>query len=305
MVPTPHPPRLRRVVASALVGAIASVLVVSCALFGTDVGAEGVDVRWVDVDGQNGREALVVAPEGHFTGSSGSTELPLVVVLHGLGLDAEEMARLAEWPAAARDTGFVAVFGQGIEESWNAGQCCGASVELQTNDVAYLDALIAQMVAEEGVDPDRVYLTGYSNGAMMTYLYSCLAPDAIAGAASVAGTNFSDCEPGGAVDFLQVSGADDPVIPVLGGDSSLPGLPEVPPVEGSMLAVAAAAGCEQPGGFELNGIVSFQGEECSTGARVRYDVISGLGHDYPTAAMSPDYVAVDKILEFWGFTATS
>ncbi len=285
--------------------ALTCLAAVSCGLFGTDLGVAGVEAHWVSVDGQNGRKALVVVPEDHFTGSSGSPDLPLVVILHGLGEDAETMARQATWPQAARDDDFVAVFPQGVDDSWDAGGCCGLAAETDVNDVAFIDSLISQMVAEEGVDPAQVYLTGWSNGAMMTYLYACRAPDGLAGAASVAGTNFSDCVPGGAVDFMQISGGDDPVVPVLGGESSLPGLPEVPSVEESMLEVAAAAGCAEPSGSEVDGIVSFEGVGCTDGTLVQYDVIQGLGHQYPTAENSPNFIAVDKILEFWGLRDTS
>ncbi len=279
--------------------AVGLVVASGCGLFGTDLGVDGVESRWVDIDNQNGRSVLLV--EQSDRDPDEADPVPLVINLHGLGSDAEEMARMATWPEASRDGGFVTVFPQGVEQSWNAGRCCGAASEQGVDDVAFLDAVVAQMVAEEGVDPERIYLTGYSNGAMMSYLYSCRRADTLAGVASVAGTNFSDCEPTQPVEFLQVSGEEDPVVPVLGGKSSLPGLPEVPPVEGSLLAVGAASGCTgSPSGFELAGVASFQGQGCSEGHEVRYDVIGGLGHEYPTLANSPGYVAVDKIREFWG-----
>ena len=282
--------------------AVIGLLGSGCGLFGVNLGIDGVDVRTVRIDGQNGRSAILVEPADR---TASSPKLPLVVILHGLGEDAEGMAKLATWPEAARDVGFVAVFPQGVDDSWNAGKCCGSAAEQGVDDVAFLDALVAQMVAEENVDPNAVYLTGFSNGAMMTYLYGCRRPDALAGAASVAGTNFSDCQPDAPLRFLQVSGSDDPVVPVLGGHSSVPGVPEVPSVEQSILAVARASGCTgQPNGVELAGVASFQGEGCADGKPVRYDVVRGLGHEYPNLVNSPEYVAVDKIVEFWGLSGT-
>lgn len=292
--------RSKRCAAVLMLLGLITLVLSGCGLFGVDLGIDGVDVRTVRIDNQNGRTALLVEPAGRTTTSPA---LPLVVVLHGLGENAEGMARLATWPEAARDIGFVVVFPQGVDDSWNAGRCCGGAVEQGVDDVAFLDAVVAQMIAEENVDRDAVYLTGFSNGAMMTYLYGCRRPDALAGAASVAGTNFSDCRPSAPLRFIQVSGSDDPVIPVLGGKSSLPGLPAVPSVEQSVLAVARASGCTgQPSGAELAGIASFQGAGCVDGKPVRYDVIGGLGHAYPNLVNSPDYVAVDKILEFWGLS---
>ena len=282
-----------------------AVLAGGCGLFGPDVGVEGVDARWIDVEHQPGREALVVTPEG-FDPAKSSEKLPAVIILHGLGSDAEDMARLAEWPAAARDRHFVAVFPQGVEDSWNAGGCCGDATAEDVDDVAYLDDLIDQLEAHDGVDPRRIYLTGYSNGGMMTYRYACERPDRLAGAASVAGTDFDDgCEPSEAIPFIQISGDKDPVVPVLGGKSSLEGVPEVPSVEQSILGVARGADCDPPTAAEIADVKVFTSKGCRNGAEVRYDVVGGLDHSYPSAVITPQYVGVDKILDFWGFPPAS
>jgi polyhydroxybutyrate depolymerase len=300
--PRNHPKR-RLLLAMAVA---VSLLGTSCGFFDSGIRVDDADVKTIQVDGQAGRKAELVAPEGHFFSSERQGEdagLPLVVALHGLGGDAVSFANDTEWPEAARDNGFVVAFPEGVEDSWNAGRCCGEAVARDTNDVAFIDALVEQLVAEEGVDPDQVYVTGYSNGGMFTFLYACLAAAELAGAASVAGTNFSDCEPAGSVDFLQVSGRDDPVIPVLGGESELVGVPEVPSVEQSLLDLAAAAVCNDLQTFEANGVTSFQSVGCEGDTTVRFDVLDGFGHEYPTAENSPNYVAVDKILEFWGLAA--
>jgi len=280
---------------------VVSSLLSSCGLFGIDLGVDGLSVREVTI-GDSDRSAIVVAPEAHHPDSPGSGELPLVVIMHGLAMTAEDMARTPGWPARVAEGGFMAVFPQGTDDSWDAGGCCGDAVTNNVDDVTFLDDVISQMVSEQGADADRVYVTGFSNGAMMTYLYACSRPDAIVGAASVAGTNFSDCEPTEAIPFLQVSGSEDPVIPVLGGTSSLPDIAEVPSVEESILAVARGAGCDAPTGAVEEHMTSFRATGCRNGAQVGYDVIDGLGHTYPTADESPQYVAVDEILEFWGLS---
>lgn len=300
---SPHSSHRRALARTGLVAAAVALAALAggCGLFGPDLGVEGVDARWIDVERQPGREALLVTPE-RFDPAKSSEKLPAVIILHGLGSDAEDMARLAEWPAAARDRDFVAVFPQGVEDSWNAGGCCGDASAEDVDDVAFLDDLIDQLVADDGVDPKRIYLTGYSNGGMMTYRYACERPDRLAGAASVAGTDFDDhCDPTEAIPFIQISGEEDPVVPVLGGKSSLQGVPEVPSVEKSILAVAKGADCEPPTAAEIADVKVFTAKGCRNGAEVRYDVVGGLGHDYPNAAITPQYVGVDKILDFWGF----
>ena len=286
--------------ATLLAAVLLAGLVGGCGLFDdVDLGVDGVRASWVTVEGQNGRRVIVAWPAGH-SNTDPRQKLPVVIILHGLGSDAESMARMAEWPTAVRDRDFVAVFADGYENSWNAGGCCGAAKDAGENDVAFLDAIVDQVVAEQGVDPSRIYLTGYSNGAMMTYRYLCERPDRLAGAASVSGTDWSGCKQSAAVPFMQVSGADDPVVPVKGGPSSMPGVGNVPKVETSVLGVALGAGCGPAKATTLGKVKVTRAEGCRNGATVRFDVVDGLDHSYPSGAVRPGYVAVDRILDFWG-----
>ena len=269
---------------------------------GVNLGIEGVTSEWVTIDGQNGRKALLVAPENHDPATS-TTKLPLVVNLHGLGSNAEDMARLAEWPQAVVDDNLLMVFPDGRDKSWNAGGCCGGAVADGIEDVSYLDFVIDQMVAEEGADPDQIYMTGYSNGAMMTYRYNCERPDKLKGAASYAGTNYSDCVPTGSSPFFQISGSADPVIPVLGGESTLPGVGDVPKVETSMEEVSTGANCAAPEFNDAEGVAHFTAVDCRDNSAMRFDVVEGLDHHYPTAETWPSYVAVTEILDFWGLSS--
>lgn len=71
---------------------------------------------------------------------------------------------------------------------WNDGRQPATGQATSTaDDVGFLAALIAWAVTERGVDPNRVYMAGGSNGGMMTYRMLLEVPDLIAaGAAFVA-----------------------------------------------------------------------------------------------------------------------
>lgn len=293
-----RPERPRRMVA-ALVFGVAMILVLGAC--GVNLGVDGARADWSTIDGQNGRKALVVSPEDHDPDLA-DKKLPLVVNLHGLNGTAEEMATMAEWPEAVVDHNLLMVFPEGVEKSWNAGGCCGEAETSGTDDVVFLDAVIKQMVSEYQADPEQVYMTGYSNGGMMTYRYNCERPDQLVGAASYAGTDYSDCTPDATVPFFQISGSEDTIVPPLGGQSAVPDVGNVPSVPSSIEGVAGGAGCQGETGEEDTGVVHVVADDCRDDVTVQYDLVNGLDHHYPTTASFPTYVAVWHIVDFWGLS---
>lgn len=287
--------RPSRAVAAAVATAALVLWASGCSWLGgdrVDLGIAGLTARTVTVPGTGGRTALLGVPDG---GAAG--DRPLVVVLHGLGGDAEGMARISAWAAAAVQHDLVVAFGEGGEASWNAEGCCGGADAEGTDDVDYLHRLIAHLIATQDVDPQAVFLTGYSNGGMMTYRYLCEHGDELAGAASVAGTNTSGCTPEDPVDLLQISGADDTVVPLAGGPSTTPGIGPFPSVTGSVEAVARAFGCPPERTVTRPPALVTRWGPCRDDVEVGLDVLSGAGHGYP---LGSDYVATEEILAFWG-----
>jgi polyhydroxybutyrate depolymerase len=89
------------------------------------------------------------------------------------------------------------------------------------NDVGYIAELVDYLVAEYGVDPARVYLTGASNGGLMTERMACERPDVFAAVAPVMITlpeGFPAwCTSTTPVPMLMILGVDDPFFPWQGG----------------------------------------------------------------------------------------
>ncbi|WP_175649222.1 alpha/beta hydrolase family esterase [Micromonospora avicenniae] len=88
----------------------------------------------------------------------------VVVALHyypGKGSSMQEMIGLDV--IADRENVLVA-YPDGLSGGFNALTCCGTA-----DDVGYLTALTEQLVKNWGADPDRVYLTGISNGGDMSF----------------------------------------------------------------------------------------------------------------------------------------
>jgi polyhydroxybutyrate depolymerase len=282
-----------------------------------DLGAPGVSGRWVDVVGAGSsfdaglvRRALVASPADvdprrqQFLGeddAATSGGLPLVVVNHGLGSTPEFTAAVTGWPGVVATDRILVAFPEGWEASFNAGGCCGEAAAADVDDVAFLDGVIDAVAGLYPVDRSRVFMTGYSNGGMVTYRYLCEHAAELAGAASVVGTNTDGCAPSAPVSFLQITGRDDTVVPAEGGVSSAEGLGPFASTVESAAQVAGASGCRDEVTRDLGVAEVTTWGDCEDGVRVELDLVP-FGHDWPT---SPDYAATVRQLQFWGLRPPS
>lgn len=150
--------------------------------------------------------------------------MPLVLVLHGAGGNAEIMRETSGMNDVADRENFVVVYpnGMGILDnyllSWNAVECCNYFKYPFVDDVGFLKELTGNLIAEYNIDTQRIYISGISNGGMMAYYMACNFSEAISAVAPVsASMPRMNCEP---IDFLSVidiHGSADRVIPFSGG----------------------------------------------------------------------------------------
>jgi polyhydroxybutyrate depolymerase len=165
----------------------------------------------------------------------------LVFVLHGGGGTGEGMERtltLGGFNTLADQYHFIVVYPDGVEKNWNDGRKNITDPAHQQNidDVGFFTALIENLTSEFSIDPLRIFVTGISNGAMMSYRLAFEMPEKIAAIAPVAGSiptdiihyNVSDAP----VSVCVISGTHDPLVPWEGG---LVGFPRNP--RGTVISV--------------------------------------------------------------------
>lgn len=153
---------------------------------------------------------------------------PLVVDLHGAGSNGDQQRLISGWQAIAESDGLVVVWPDGIANVWNGGTCCGSAVTNDVDDVGFILAVVAQIMAEVNIDGGRVYVTGLSNGGAMTQRLVCEAAGTFAAAAPMAFpvpyTNFAlDCNPSESVPVLSFMGLTDTLVPYSGAAPSFAG----------------------------------------------------------------------------------
>jgi polyhydroxybutyrate depolymerase len=153
-----------------------------------------------------------------------SRPTPLVIVLHGGGGTGQGMPKLTGFNAVADKENFVVVYPDGIEGHWNDGrgmQQYRTEIE-NIDDVGFISALIDHLSNELNIDAKRIYVTGISNGGMMTHRLGCELSQRIAAISPVASNvpvNMASVwVPSRAVPVLIINGTDDPLVPWDGGD---------------------------------------------------------------------------------------
>lgn len=150
---------------------------------------------------------------------------PMLIVLHGGGGNGKQVERSTGFSQLADREGFVVVYPDGSGRlprrlSWNAHNCCAYAHAEDIDDVGFISALIDALIPAYAIDPARVYITGHSNGAMMTFRLACELSTKIASAAPYAGAlNTHTCDPSSPVPILIMNGEDDRNVPVEGGRS--------------------------------------------------------------------------------------
>ena len=225
--------------------------------------------------------------------------LPLVVALHGAFSTAKKFARESGWSTLAESEGFLVAYPEGfglfgLLQHWNAGHCCGKAAADNFDDVGFIDAVIDDISAAFPVDPQRIYLTGFSNGGMLVHLYAAQRSVRIAAAAAVGaavgGRASADLPiitppaPAVAVPMLIMHGRDDGKVPYGGGR------PGKGNSKRQYLSVnAAVAFWVQPNGcsrvshktLQEGAIAVEQWQGGDAKAEVRLYAINGWGHQWP------------------------
>jgi polyhydroxybutyrate depolymerase len=190
------------------------------------------------------RSYMVHVPQGAPGG-----RMPLVVVLHGAGGSGAKFAEETGFAAAADKRHMVVVFPDGIgaepgKLTWDAHFCCGLAVSERSDDVGFVMALIDRLSHELPIDEKRVYATGMSNGAMLSYQLAAAHPRHFAAIAPVSGTiggtsrngdPFEIAMPDHPVPVMIIHGRKDPFVLFDGGTSALLNYPKR-----SNMSVAAA-----------------------------------------------------------------
>ena len=184
----------------------------------------------------NNRDREYIA---HIPASCQSTDqdCPVVLVFHGGGGSAKAMMREGSWTEKAEDEGFLAIFPDGTPEdpfkpgnfftnpqSWNdgSGREGLAAVQQNIDDVAFVSVILDDLKSHFSIDESRIYVTGFSNGASISFRIARELSDRITAVAPVSGTDWMPkIMPDHPVPLLYITGTADPLNPIAGGEITI------------------------------------------------------------------------------------
>mgnify|MGYP002629466558 CR=1 FL=1 len=149
----------------------------------------------------------------------GKTGVPAVFVFHGGQGDGADIADTTQMAEAGDAAGFISVFPDSYGDEWNDGRTESAS---PISDVAYIQTVLAAVVAQHGVDPKRIYATGLSSGGMFTQRLACDLASSFRAFGPVAANLPADyqsaCKPARPNPMSFFNGTTDPMMPWDGGE---------------------------------------------------------------------------------------
>jgi polyhydroxybutyrate depolymerase len=239
----------------------------------------------IQVDGRT-RTYFVHTPPAY----DAKTPLPMVIVIHGGGGNAESAEKMSRMSLQADQKNFLVAYPNGTGRfedhllTWNTGNCCAYALKNNVDDVAFFRALIAKLERDYSVDPNRLFVTGMSNGGMMTYLAACNLADKIAAIAPVAGAQNFDCHPSQPVSVIAFHGTADENVPFNGGSGSksIGGPRDDRPVSYAINFWTKQDGCAAaPQHTESGTLRTDLYAPCQSGTAVELNAIEGQGHAWP------------------------
>jgi len=166
---------------------------------------------------------------------------PMVILLHGgtrsMNLVFNKRSGASRyWPELAQQEGFILVAPNGInakngnasgdKQNWNdcRDRVPGTNSDTGADDVGFIARLIDELAKTLSIDTSRIYVTGASNGGMMTYRVAAELGHKIAAAAVFIanepdGKECNQQNIAGPVPLMIMNGTKDKFIPWDGGDA--------------------------------------------------------------------------------------
>ena len=247
--------------------------------------------------------------------------VPLILDLHGYGSNSIEQRLLSNFDEIADDDGAIVLYPDALDDSWNAGWCCGPSHEKNRDDFGFILHMVDIAVEYHNIDTDRIYATGWSNGCAMSQRLANEASDIFAAIGCMSWyllqTPDSSYSP---IPVIEVHGMLDPIIWYATDFTSGVGNGQFASLDTTTGAIQNLYQWKQMNGCtgvspdynEPNVLYSVQGfTNCENGTEVRLVSIYGAGHnpysdDYNTLDDFPQYSPgtqglVDSTQIVWDF----
>ncbi len=225
---------------------------------------------------------------------------PLVFALHGGGGNAAREERRVAYNEYAERDGWIVVYPNGVDGHWNdlRGYEGFLSHRENVDDVGLIEALLGKLRAEFSIDEKRIFVTGGSNGGLLSHTVAARLADRIAAIAPIVGSMarpvYQDFRPARPVSVLMINDKGDPRVRWDGGArgrSNFVSMPETIAIWkrangcGSGQTVSAEAIAGEEGDARVSHTV-WSG--CADGVNLELYVVEANRHGHPTAVLDKE-----------------
>jgi polyhydroxybutyrate depolymerase len=249
------------------------------------------------------RTYLVYLPAG-----DAQAAMPLVLVFHGYTMSGQNMYDVTAYKAIADAMQVALAFPDGeagpnsLGAPWNVGanvcpSAAGAPPSASGDDLAFADAMRADIAQDQCIDGAHVYITGFSMGGYFSHHAGCMHPGIRAVAPHSGGTHALDTCANAHEPIIIFHGLSDPVIPDGCDDPNASSVP-------SGVTPSAKAWAQHNGCATTATTMMVQGGSCAyydgcpAGGQVALCTFSGMGHCWAGGSGSfgcPNYASATQL----------
>ncbi len=219
-------------------------------------------------------------------------KVPLMYVVHGGSGNAHHSYRTMGMNDVASKNHFIVVYPNGTStllgkerRVWNAGNCCAIAQRKNIDDVKFFDLMTKEILKNYPIDSKRIYITGESNGAMLSYRMMCELPDVFAAAIPFSGSlGIDNCKAGQKVALYDIHGSADKNVPYDGGRGKGPSNAVFRSIPESIKIITSLRQCKEPTKKTLpNGDIEAE-YTCPGGAPVQTKLVKNGAHAWASWA---------------------
>ena len=179
----------------------------------------------------------------------------LVLCLHGADDSPESFERITRrgFNKLSEYNNFIVAYPEALNKFWNDAREDSISLSHYENvdDVGFIEKVIEYAIDSFRVEPARIFVTGLSDGGLMTMRLACEIPVRFRGFATVAASlsldQLVECKADTAISLIAINGTRDPILPYEGGqitiDNELKG--SVLPIEDAIEFWLNESKCEE------------------------------------------------------------
>lgn len=151
-----------------------------------------------------------------YKGTGSSEKEAAIIFLHGGGGSGLDINNFFQARNFVNQNGHLAIFPSGIGQTWSTSINTGTNQD----DTNFLSQIIDIAITDYQIDPQNIFVVGFSAGGFLSYKAACQLSEKITGIVSVAGLvngDIQQCEPSKPIAIHHIHGTNDNIIPTTGG----------------------------------------------------------------------------------------